>query len=161
MRSQNLTHFPLDKTAAISQAIFSNAFSWMKSFVSWLKFHWNLFLKVWLTISQHCMRWWLGTKQTKYNGCSCFAPCVCVCVHVHTNLPHLMTNAPDSGCTALNYIWCHFALSPWAVWSPALAPVLFLAPLPLALASVQEPLTTASPLTSTKPLQAQAHFLFL
>ena len=48
-----LTHLPLDKMAAISQTIFSGAFSWMKSFVFWLKFHWNLFQ---LTISQHWFR---------------------------------------------------------------------------------------------------------
>ena len=29
--------------AAISQTIFSDAFSWMKSFVVWLRFHWRLF----------------------------------------------------------------------------------------------------------------------
>ena len=34
--------------AAISQTIFSDAFSWMKSFVFWSKFHW-----VQLTITQH------------------------------------------------------------------------------------------------------------
>ena len=39
-----LTHPPLDKMAAISQRIFSDAFSWMKSFAFWLKFHWSLFL---------------------------------------------------------------------------------------------------------------------
>ena len=33
-----LTHLPLGKMAAISQTIFSDAFSWMKSFVFWLKF---------------------------------------------------------------------------------------------------------------------------
>ena len=33
-----ITHLPLDKMAAISQTIFSDTFSWMKSFVYWLKF---------------------------------------------------------------------------------------------------------------------------
>ena len=47
---------PLDKVAAISQQIFSDAFSWMKSFVFWLKFHWSLFLMVQLTITQHWFR---------------------------------------------------------------------------------------------------------
>ena len=42
----DLTHLPLDKMAAILQRIFSDAFSWMKSFVFWLKFHWSLFLRV-------------------------------------------------------------------------------------------------------------------
>ena len=36
--------------------LFSDAFSWMKSFVFWLKFHWCLFLRVKLTISQHWFR---------------------------------------------------------------------------------------------------------
>ena len=42
----------LDKMAAISQTIFSDAFSSMKNFVFWLKFHWNLFLRVQLTITE-------------------------------------------------------------------------------------------------------------
>ena len=40
---------------AISQT-FSNAFSWMKIFEFRLKFHWSLFLRVQLTISQHWFR---------------------------------------------------------------------------------------------------------
>ena len=51
-----LTHLPLDKMAAILQTIFSDAFSWMISSVLWLKFHWNLFLRVRLTITQYCFR---------------------------------------------------------------------------------------------------------
>ena len=34
----DLTHHPLDKMAAILQTIYSDAFSWMKIFVFWLKF---------------------------------------------------------------------------------------------------------------------------
>ena len=34
--------------AVISQTIVSNAFSWMKSFVFWFKFHWSLFQICWL-----------------------------------------------------------------------------------------------------------------
>ena len=41
-----LTHLPLDTMAAISQAVFSGVFSWMKRFVFWLKFYWSLFLRV-------------------------------------------------------------------------------------------------------------------
>ena len=41
-----LTHLPLDKMAAFSQTIFSDAFMWMKSFAFWFKFHWSLFLRV-------------------------------------------------------------------------------------------------------------------
>ena len=44
--SIKLTHFPLDKMAAILQTVFADAFSWMKNFVFWLKFQWSLFLRV-------------------------------------------------------------------------------------------------------------------
>ena len=36
--------FPMDKMAAISQTVFSYAFSWMKRFVFWLKFRWQKFV---------------------------------------------------------------------------------------------------------------------
>ena len=49
---RSLTHPPLDKMAAVSQTIFSAAFSLMKSFVFWLKFHRGLFLRVQLTTPQ-------------------------------------------------------------------------------------------------------------
>ena len=48
--SFSLTDLPPDKIAAFSQTIFSDAFSWMNSFVNWLNFHWILFLRVQLTI---------------------------------------------------------------------------------------------------------------
>ena len=51
-----LTHLPLGKMAAISQTTFSDAFSWMKSFLFWLKFHWSLFPRVQLKITQHWFR---------------------------------------------------------------------------------------------------------
>ena len=51
-----LTHLPLDNMDAISQTIFSDAFSWMKSFVFWLKSCWSLFLRVQMTINQHWLR---------------------------------------------------------------------------------------------------------
>ena len=43
--------------AAISQTIFSDAFSWMKSFIFWFNFHWSLFLSVQLTITQDWSRY--------------------------------------------------------------------------------------------------------
>ena len=52
----DLTHLPLDKMAAISQTIYSDAFSRMKSFIFWLKFHWSLFLRVQMTITKHWFR---------------------------------------------------------------------------------------------------------
>ena len=49
--------------AAISQKTLSNSFSWMKMLKFWIKFHWSLFIRVQLTISQHWLRWRLGTDQ--------------------------------------------------------------------------------------------------
>ena len=48
---QKLTHWGQDEMDAISQTTLSSAFSWMKVFEFWLKFHWSLFLRVKLTIS--------------------------------------------------------------------------------------------------------------
>ena len=58
----SLTHLAPDNMAAISQTIFPYVFSWMKSFVFWLKCHWSLFLRVKFTITQHWFRWWLGAE---------------------------------------------------------------------------------------------------
>ena len=49
-----LTHWGRDEMDAISQTTCSSAFPWMKMFEFWLKFHWSLFLRVQLTIIQHC-----------------------------------------------------------------------------------------------------------
>ena len=51
-----LTQSPRYKMAAISQTIFSDAFSWTKSFVFWLKCHWSLFLRVQFTLNHHGFR---------------------------------------------------------------------------------------------------------
>ena len=62
----NLKSSTLDthnKKVGISQTAFSNPFSRMKSFVFWFEFHWSLFLRVQLTISQHWFRKWLGADQ--------------------------------------------------------------------------------------------------
>ena len=48
----------------IFQTIFSNAFSWMKMSELRLIFHWNLFLRLNLTIFQHWFRQWLGADET-------------------------------------------------------------------------------------------------
>ena len=58
-----LTHWDRDKMAAIPCTIFSNAFSWMKMYEFWLRFHWSLLLRVQLTIFQHLFREWLGTDN--------------------------------------------------------------------------------------------------
>ena len=59
----NLTHWGRDKMAAISLTTLSNAFSWMTMLEFRIKFHWSLFIRVQLTISQHWFRWWLGADQ--------------------------------------------------------------------------------------------------
>ena len=51
-----LTHWGRDKMDAISQTIFSRAFSWMKTFEFRSIFHWSLFWRVQLTIFQHWFR---------------------------------------------------------------------------------------------------------
>ena len=51
-----LTHWGWDRMATIFQMTFSNAFSWMKIFKFWLRFHWSLFPRVQLTIFQHWFR---------------------------------------------------------------------------------------------------------
>ena len=62
-RTDELTHWGRDKMAAISQTMFSNAFSWMKMYEFRLTFHWILFLRFQLTIFQHWFRYWLGAVQ--------------------------------------------------------------------------------------------------
>ena len=47
---------PQGQNGPIFQTTFSNAFSWMKSFVFWFSFHWRLFQRVHLTIIQHWFR---------------------------------------------------------------------------------------------------------
>ena len=49
------THFPLDKMATVLQTLFSD-FLLLKRFAFRSKFHWNFFLRVQLTISQHWFR---------------------------------------------------------------------------------------------------------
>ena len=50
------THWRRDKMDAISQTTFWGAFSWMKMYEFWLRFHRNLFLMVQLTIFHHWFR---------------------------------------------------------------------------------------------------------
>ena len=59
----DVNHLPLDKMAAISQKMLSNAFSWMKSCVLWLNFRRSLFPRVQLMIFQHWFRKWLGAEK--------------------------------------------------------------------------------------------------
>ena len=58
-----LTHWNRHKMTAIFQTTFSNAFSWMKTCEFRLKCHWSLFLRVQLTLFQHCFIQLLGADQ--------------------------------------------------------------------------------------------------
>ena len=84
-----LTHLSLYKMAAILQTICSNALSWMKMLEFRFNFHWNLFVRVQLAISQHWFRYaltpnrltwftdeymrhlgkWVNTWRQRQNGC--------------------------------------------------------------------------------------------
>ena len=52
----SLTHRGRDKMAALSQTTLASAFSWMKMFEFWFRFHWSLLPRVELTIFQHWFR---------------------------------------------------------------------------------------------------------
>ena len=54
---QQLTHWVWDKMAAIFQTTLSNAFSWMKMYEFWLRFHLSLFLRVQVA-SHYLDQWW-------------------------------------------------------------------------------------------------------
>ena len=59
-----LAHWSRNKMAAISQTRLPNAFSWIKMYEFWLKFHLILFLRVQLTIFLYWLRQWLGADQS-------------------------------------------------------------------------------------------------
>ena len=58
-----LTHWNRDKAAAIFQATFINAFSWIKRYEFRIRFDWNLFPKDQLSTFEHWFRWWIGAEH--------------------------------------------------------------------------------------------------
>ena len=78
--SAALTYHPLDKMAAISQTIFSNAFSWIKRVLFWLIFHCNLFIRVQLTITPH---WFVSGSMSESHDVFLELIC-CVCSRCQT-----------------------------------------------------------------------------
>ena len=56
-------HWGPDNMAAILQTTFSHAFPCMKIIAFWLKFPWNLFPEIQLTISQHWFCKWLAAEE--------------------------------------------------------------------------------------------------
>ena len=63
LQPQFINPYPLDSRAAISQTTFPNAFSLMKKFHFWFKFHRNLFPMVQLTRTKRWYRKWLGAEK--------------------------------------------------------------------------------------------------
>ena len=63
IQEMHLTHWDRDKMNAILQMTFPSAFSWMKMYYFRLRFHWNLFVGVQLTIFQYWFRKWLVAVQ--------------------------------------------------------------------------------------------------
>ena len=71
--SSSLIHWGRDMMATSFQTTFSNAFSWMKIYKLWLRFHCNFFPRVQITIFHHCFRQWLGAGQaTSHYLCQCW-----------------------------------------------------------------------------------------
>ena len=67
------THVSMDKMAAFPQTIFSNVFSWKRTFLFWFELHRSLFLRVQSTISGHWFRQWLSALQpTIHNMNQCW-----------------------------------------------------------------------------------------
>ena len=86
-----------------------NAFS----FELWIKFHWNLFLWVQLTIIKHCFRWWLGTEQAASHYLNQWW---------HSLVMHLCLNELRiyihhySDCIRISITFN--SISPWTKWLP-------------------------------------------
>ena len=101
-----LNHLPLDKMARNWQMTFSNAFSWMKSFVFWIKFNLHLFL-VQLIVGQYWFRWWLGAEQATSH-------------YLNQHWPSSLTHICDTRGRWVNslwssdIIWWHKLSSSWA-----------------------------------------------
>ena len=53
----------IDKLDDILQTPFWKGHFWLKTFEFSRKFHWNMFLIVYLTTCHHWFRWWLGIEQ--------------------------------------------------------------------------------------------------
>ena len=89
---------------AISQTIFSNAFSWIEMFEFRLKFQWSLFLGFQLTIFQRWFRYWLGAEQaTSHYLNQWWLDYRCICVNelmCHWSITHIVIRTPKSIITA-------------------------------------------------------------
>ena len=59
----SLIHLPLGKMAAIFKVDIVKCIFVYEKFFIWLKFHWSLFPRVHLTITQHWIRQWLGADS--------------------------------------------------------------------------------------------------
>ena len=107
----SLTYWGWDNMAVILQTAFPNAFSWMKMYEFWIKFHWSLFLRFLLTIFQHWYRWWLGADQVTSLYLNQWWPTflTCLCVTQWVKVFYLFSC--QVACKRLNVIlfelfWC-------------------------------------------------------
>ena len=117
--ASELTYWGRKKMAAICQTTFSNAFSWMRMYEFRLKFHWNLFHRVQLTISQHWFRWWLGAGQATSQ---CLNQCWLVywCINASLGLNVLTVSSHNRLGQVLASWECVILPKTWVKWEPLL-----------------------------------------
>ena len=105
-RVLRLTHWGWDKMAIICQTTFSNTFSWMKMNQFWLKFHLSLFLRVQLTIFQHCFIYWLGADQATSHYLNQWW-LVYWCIYASLGLNELITTVMELCDPGDNFLLCN------------------------------------------------------
>ena len=111
-----LTHWGWDKMIAILQTTFSNAFSWMKMHGFWLRFHWNSYLRVQLTIFQHWIRYWFGAAHaTSHYRKQWWLVCWCIYASLGLNGLKIVSwkwcgrgRYPSQLMTLNDHLWLHY-----------------------------------------------------
>ena len=73
-----LRYWSPDKMANIWQTTFSDV-SQRKTFEIRIKFHWNMFVRVSLTICRHWYKWWLGAEQATSHYLNQWWPTLLLC----------------------------------------------------------------------------------
>ena len=99
--------------AAIFQTTFSKGFSWMKIFEFRSKFHWNLFLRVQLTIFQHWFRSWLGANQATSHYLNQW---LLDCRHIYASLGLNELTCPEKVWYEITYPFPNFNGAAIEVW---------------------------------------------
>ena len=86
--------------AAISNTPFQIHF---QCFADWFEFHWNLFLMIQLTISQHWFRLWLGAEQPTNH-------------YLNQCWPSYLMHICGTRCGWVNIVLCYSGLKARKVW---------------------------------------------